>query len=277
MESQDISVQEAGERSRRQTSSCSGSKAAATVNQVHTTPLDEESFWIFAVGVWSGRNAQILVTFARRTSHQPLLGGRSVLHDAQGHLVEVHVTRTVCMRLGPGGRSVGAEFMVTHVKSPTLVKQGFKFEAGPAGCKMSRGNRSVTLDVVTNPLWVDAEAYTTAEGALNADARFVAPVVRRATRRTIFESRFRLHEAFRQPRAPRESSAQYLDSSSPLEDMRKRLRELRAPVWGNKKKTNEASSAGEKRLSVDTWKIKRCWTDDDATWRTQSTQTYQGP
>ena len=42
---------------------------------------------------------------------------------------------------------------------------------------MSRGNRSVRLDVVKNSLWVDAEAYTTAEGALNADARFVASVV----------------------------------------------------------------------------------------------------
>ena len=44
----------------------------------------------------------------------------------------------------------------------------------------------------------------------------------------------RSHEDFQTARAPRESSAEYLDSSSPVEDMRKRLRELRAPVWGTK-------------------------------------------
>ena len=78
---------------------------------------------------------------------------------------------------------MGADFSVANVKSPILsmekvVKQGDKFEAGSIWCNMSRGNRSVTLDVVKNSLWMDAAAYRTAEGALKADARFVAPVVR---------------------------------------------------------------------------------------------------
>ena len=54
-----------------------------------------------------------------------------------------------------------------------LVKQGYRFEAGPTGCKMSKSDRSVTLDVVKNSLWVEPEAYMTVE----ADARLVAPVV----------------------------------------------------------------------------------------------------
>ena len=45
----------------------------------------------------------------------------------------------------------------------------------------------------------------------------------------------RFTRSFQTARAPRGSSAEYLDSSSPVEDMRKRLRELRAPVWGTKR------------------------------------------
>ena len=55
-----------------------------------------------------------------------------------------------------------------------LVNQGYRFEAGPTGCKMSKGVRGVTLDVVKNSLLVDAKAYTTIEGARNADPRLVA-------------------------------------------------------------------------------------------------------
>ena len=63
-----------------------------------------------------------------------------MLHDAQGHVIEAHGTRTVCMRLRPEGQSVGAEFSVTHVKSPilsmgNLVKQGYKFETDCVQCR----------------------------------------------------------------------------------------------------------------------------------------------
>ena len=80
-----------------------------------------------------------------------------MLYDAQGHVIEAHGTRTVYVRLGLEGQSVGEEFRVTNVKSPILsieklVKEGYKFEAGPTGCKMSSGNHSVTLDVVRNSL-----------------------------------------------------------------------------------------------------------------------------
>ena len=113
---------------------------------------------------------------------------------------------------------------------------------------MSRGNRSVALAIVKNSLWVDAEAYTTAEGTLNADARFVALV--RSTwhencvqeARTVVDglpeepssSSGPITRSFQTARAPRGSSAKYLHSFSPVEDMRKRLRELRAPVLGTK-------------------------------------------
>ena len=102
-----------------------------------------------------------------------------MLHDAQGHMIEVHGTTAVYMRLGPEGQSVVVEFGVTNVRTlilnmGKLVKQGHRFEAEPTGCKMSKGDRSVTLDDVKNSLWVDAKAYTTMEGARDADARRVA-------------------------------------------------------------------------------------------------------
>ena len=79
-------------------------------------------------------------------------------------MIEVHGTRTVYMRLGPEGQSVGAEFRVTPMLSMgKLVKQGYiQVWAGPISCKLSNGDRSVTLDVVKNSL-VDSKASTTIE------------------------------------------------------------------------------------------------------------------
>ena len=134
----------------------------------------------------------------------------------------------------------------------------------------------MTLDIVKNTLWVDAEAYTTSERALNADASFVAPVVDGLPEEPSSSSG-PITRSFQTARAPRESSAEYLDSSSPVEDMRKTVARVTS-TGVEYKNTNFASSAGEseKRLSIDTWKIKRCLTDD-VTWRTQSAQQYQGP
>ena len=114
----------------------------------------------------SGRDARLLVdsgadeqvcptSFATATPLQPAKGGMH--HDAQGQKIEADGTRTVCMRLGPGGQSVGAEIRLTNVRMPILntgklVKEGCRFEARPIGCKMSKGDRSVTLDVVKNSL-----------------------------------------------------------------------------------------------------------------------------
>ena len=103
-----------------------------------------------------------------------------MLYDVLEHMIEAHGTRTVCMRLGPEGQSVGAEFRVMNGRTPTLsmrklVKQGYRFEAGPTGCKVPKGHRSVTLDDVKKTLWANAKA--TIEGARNNDARLVAPVV----------------------------------------------------------------------------------------------------
>ena len=140
------------------------------------------------------------------------------------------------MRLGPEGQSVGAEFRVTNMRTPILsmgrlVKQGYRFEAGLTGCKMSKGDRSATLDVVKNSLWVDAKAHTTFAGVRNADARLVAPVVD-GSPEELPSSSGPTTPSFETAHAPRGSSAEHLDSSSPANDMRKRLRELRAPVSG---------------------------------------------
>ena len=193
-------------------------------------------------------------------------------HPDHQHMIEGHGTRLVYMRLGTEGQSVGAEFRVTSVKSPSLsmgkvVKHGYQFEAGPTGFKLSKGDRSVTLDVVKNPLWVDVRAYTTAERARNADARVIAPVVSELLVEP-FSSLRPTTPSFPTARAPRRSSAEYLDSSSPAEDMRTRLRELHrcgVAYWR------------EKCLNVDTWKKKPCWTDDVVTWRAQLSQSYQRP
>ena len=93
--------------------------------------------------------------FASATPLGPTKGG--TLYDAQGHMIEAYGTRTVCMRLGPEGQSVGAESRITSVQSPILcmvklVKQSYKFEAGPTGCNMSKGDHSVTLGVLKNSL-----------------------------------------------------------------------------------------------------------------------------
>ena len=123
--------------------------------------------------------------FARRTLRQPLLWGRpraacSTMHKrtrdrSSWHENCVHEART--RRSERGCRIQRQKREITDPSDGEMVKEGYNFEAGPTGCKMSRGNRSMTLDVVKNSLWVIAEAYTTAEGALNADASFVAPVV----------------------------------------------------------------------------------------------------
>ena len=130
-------------------------EAVATVKQVHLSGGSEESFWIFAVSSPSGRNARISVdsgaaahvcptSFASATPLGPAKGG--MLYDAQGHEIEAHGTRTVYMRLGPEGQSVGAQFRVMNVRTPILsmgklVKPGCRFEPRPIGCKMSKDDR----------------------------------------------------------------------------------------------------------------------------------------
>ena len=133
---------------------------------------------------------------------------------------------------------------------------------------MSRGN------VVKNSLRVDAAAHMTAEGALNVmqDSLHQWWMGDLTNHRRV---QARRRQSFETARAPRGSSAEYWNSSSPVEDMRKRLRELRAPVWSTTTQRGVVCWR-EKRSSVNTRETKRCWTDD-VTWRTRSTQPYQGP
>ena len=74
------------------------------MDQVQSSPPDEDSFWIFAVGASSGRNARMLfdsgadehvcpTDFASATELGSTKG--SMLHDAQGHVIKAHGTRTV--------------------------------------------------------------------------------------------------------------------------------------------------------------------------------------
>ena len=142
-------------------------------------------------------------------------------------MIEAHGTRIVYMKLGPDLQGVGVKLRDTNVISPVLsmgilVKQGYKFEAGLTGCKMSKGDHSETLDVVKNSLWVDVRAHTTAEGARNADARLVAPVVSELLVEPSSSSS-PTTPSFQTHCALRGSSAEFWDSSSPVEDRRTRL------------------------------------------------------
>ena len=212
--------------------------------------------------------------FASVTPPGPTEGGTH--HDAQGHMIQVHGTRSVYISLGREGNCQGAEYRVTNVRTPIvsmgeLVKQGYRFEAGPTGCKISKRDRGVTVEVVR-----DVKACTTGEGARNADARLVAAVVIEL-HVELSSSSSPTTPSLWTARALRGSSAEHLDSSSPVEDTRTRLRELRAPVWGTKN-TDVTSRAGERKvLNVDTCKTKLCWTDDDVTWRVRLTQPYRRP
>ena len=161
-------------------------QAVVSVNQVYSCGGSEDSFKIFAVSAPIGRNARILVdsgahehvcptNFASATRLGPTKGG--MLCDA--HMIDAHGTRTLYMRFGLESQSMVAEFRVTNVRVPTSSaweswsNEATSWRARPIGCNTSKGDRSVTLDVVTHSLWVDAKAYTTIEGARNVDARFV--------------------------------------------------------------------------------------------------------
>ena len=72
-----------------------------------------------------------------RISYTDGTGRGGMLYDAQGHMIEAHGTRTLYMRLGPEGQSVGAEFRVTNVRTP-ILSMGKLVEAGPTGCKKCR-------------------------------------------------------------------------------------------------------------------------------------------
>ena len=117
-----------------------------------------------------------------------------------------------------------------------LVKGGTLYDAQGHMIE-AHGTRTVHMRLGPeghkNSHWLDATAYTMAEGARNADARLVAPVVDGLSEELLSRSS-PTTPSFETARAPRGSSAKYLDSSSPVEDMRKRLRELRTPVWGTK-------------------------------------------
>ena len=67
---------------------------------------------------------------------------------------------------------------------------------------------------------MDAKAYTTTEGARNADARLVAPIVDGIPEEL--------------PSSSGLTTPSFETARAPVDDMRKRLRELRAPVCGTK-------------------------------------------
>ena len=115
-----------------------------------------------------------------------------------------------------------------------LVKEGNQFVAGPTECKMSEGDRSVTLDAVKNylSLWGGRQGFH----ARNADASLVASVASDLAARQDVEPPSRSNHTpnIQTARAPRGPAAEYVESSSPGDDLLTRLGKLRSPVWGTK-------------------------------------------
>ena len=103
-------------------------------------------------------------TFARRTSRQRLLSDQpkgGTPHDAQGHVIAAHGTRTMSMRLEPEGQSVGAGVQI-HEPKITDPNHGEVGQARLPSRSSVTCDRSVSLDVVDNSLWADVRAHTTA-------------------------------------------------------------------------------------------------------------------
>ena len=160
--SQKSPVQEAGGKPQ-----AAEAQAAATMNQVQSSPPDEDSFWMFVVGAPSGRNARILFESGADEHVCPTdLASATPLGADQGQ----HALRCTRTR----GRSSWRENCV-HEARTRRSERGCRIqchkreitdpqhrEVGQTGlqvrdrlCAMSRGNRSLTLDVVKNTLWVE--------------------------------------------------------------------------------------------------------------------------
>ena len=99
-----------------------------------------------------GRYARILVDsgldehvcptdFASPTPLGPTKVG--TLYDAQGHIIVAPSTRTMYIEADPKVRA----WVQSSESRGEVGQTRFPLEAGPAGCEMSKGDRSVTLDV----------------------------------------------------------------------------------------------------------------------------------
>ena len=140
---------------------------------------------------------------------------------------------------------------------------------------MSEGDRTVTLDAVKDKfsVWVDANAFTTAEGGRNADSRLVAPVV---------DGLLEELPSRKGPTRPQQASSQLarleghqLSTWTVLHQLRTCDSDCESDEHhcGAQKHKCGAVCLREKKLNVDTWK-RRCWTDDNVTWKVQSAQSY---
>ena len=180
--------------------------------------------------------------FARRTSHQlPLWDQPRVAHL---RCTGTHCTRTVYMRLGPEGQSAGAEFKVLTVKSPILSMEKLRLPGCSGTDWVQNVQRGSQRDVgCCRELFSlgGRQSFTTSEGARNADARLVAAVVSELP----VSSSGPTTPSFQTARAPRGSSVEYRDSSSPVEDMRSRFAIVTNTSVGHTN-TNVASRTGEK-------------------------------
>ena len=133
---------------------------------------------------------------------------------------------------------MGAEFRVTNVKSPILsmgklVNQGCKFEAGPTRCKMSKWDRSVTLGVVKNSLSGWTRKLTRRLKELAMLMQELLHQWWRSYMKNYRQAQARPHQASRELAHLVRHQLNTWTVSAPVEDLRKRLRELRAPMWGH--------------------------------------------
>ena len=165
-------------------------------------------------------------------------------------MLEGHDTRIMYVRLRPSGQSVGVECRVTRVKSPIrmekLVKRGYKFLSGTDSVQ-NVGGRS-QCDVGR---WEEFSL-----GGRQSLPKLMQDLLHQSWMgylKNYRQALARPHQALRQL-AHRGSSAQYLDRSSPV------ARVTSTSVGAQKHKCG-AVYLREKRLNVDTWTKRHCWTD----------------
>ena len=133
-----------------------------------------------------------------------------------------------------------------------LVKQRLPVRSRTDGVQNVQRGSQRDVGRLEKSVWVDVRAYTTAWRARYVDARLVALVM---SEFPVEPSQARPGPSFQTARAPRGSSAECLNCSSPFETCGP-VCESFEPVWSTK---------------TQMWRRVLGWTDDDAIWRVQLT------
>ena len=200
-------------------------------------PEEEDSQWIFAgtsagpekpagtmarILLDSGSDEHLCPKNFARTAPTRKTDNRVVIRDAQGEVIEHELQRNVTMKLG-GGVSASAPFEVAAVPRPILsagkmVKEGVRVVLDMKGSYLEKGNKRIPLEMNRNTFYLPAVMCpaiadngpdgggATGSGGAGVDAPVATKTVRG------------------------------LSAWSGVSEMKTRLRQLGAPIYGEKTK-----------------------------------------